>query len=803
MHVDDEDAAGIDFGRVINALPGVIWVTRADGRSDFLNRGWQDYTGLGVQAGLDLGWQKAIHPEDLSAFLESWSAVKQSGVDREIDGRLRRFDGEYRWFAFHASPLPGGGKVDPRWCWHGVSVDEGVSTDGRMERFFDMLPWQAGFLDAAGVLEFTNRRSVEDFDETKVGLQQWQTSGIIHVDDFEKNDTAIAALLRTGKLYDEQLRMRYPDGTYRWTRARCVPVRDAHGNVVRYVTFQVDVDDLKRAEDLLAAEVNLLEMVARGEPLNPILDSLSRHVESLCNNCFCSILIVASGGRHFRIGAGPNLPDAFNEVLEGRCIDGEQDPCSLAVVAKRSIFAADVLGDARWRGSEWPALVKAHGFGSCCAVPIMSGSNEASGVITVYRPKTVSLTPDEQELVDRFTKIAGIAIDRAHADAALQTRERELRDALSQLAEGQRLSKTGSFTWDVQVDHHHWSDEVRRIFGFDANTRVTVAMIQAAVHPEDIDKFGREILGAARGGRDFELEFRILTTQGELRQAHVVGHRVDPMTDRPVFIGALQDVTDRYVAEEGLNRARAELAHVARVVTLSTMTASIAHEVSQPIAGILTNASTLVRMLAAEPPNLVGAGETARRTIRDANRAAEVIKRLRAMFSKKAPSIEAMDLNEAAREVVALSAGEIQRSHAVLEVRFAEGLPVISGDRVQLQQVILNLLLNAVDAMGSVNDRPRNVLIQTEREEGNTVRLWVQDSGVGIDPQSIEKLFDAFYTTKAHGMGVGLAISRSIIRSHKGDLWARANDGPGATFGFSIPSAAGALADSGGGLPVQ
>ena len=241
-----------------------------------------------------------------------------------------------------------------------------------------------------------------------------------------------------------------------------------------------------------------------------------------------------------------------------------------------------------------------------------------------------------------------------------------------------------------------------------------------------------------------------------------------------------------------------ELAHVARLATLSAMTASITHEVSQPLSGILTNANTCARMLAADPPNIVGAAETVRRTIRDANRATEVIKRLRAMFAKKAPTIEMVDLNEAAREVIAMSSAELRRSRAVLETDFAEILPAVSGDRVQLQQVILNLLLNAADAMAGIEDRPRTLRVQTEIHGGDGVKLFVRDSGIGLDPRAIEKLFEAFYTTKAHGLGIGLAISRSIIESHKGELWAMANDGPGATFGFSIPWASGAMTDQTG-----
>jgi signal transduction histidine kinase len=192
-------------------------------------------------------------------------------------------------------------------------------------------------------------------------------------------------------------------------------------------------------------------------------------------------------------------------------------------------------------------------------------------------------------------------------------------------------------------------------------------------------------------------------------------------------------------------------------------------------------------MLAADPPNLDGARATAQRTLRDGNRASEVIERLRTLFARKEPKTEPVDLNDAVREVLALSSSELQRHRVTLQTDFAQGLPLVSGDRIQLQQVILNLTLNATDAMKEIDDRPRALLIATAHDDAGQVRLSVRDSGVGIDPQSIEKLFAAFYTTKTHGMGIGLAISRSIIESHNGRLWASANDGPGATFSFSIP----------------
>jgi C4-dicarboxylate-specific signal transduction histidine kinase len=193
-------------------------------------------------------------------------------------------------------------------------------------------------------------------------------------------------------------------------------------------------------------------------------------------------------------------------------------------------------------------------------------------------------------------------------------------------------------------------------------------------------------------------------------------------------------------------------------------------------------------MLAVDPPDVEGARESARRTIRDAERASEVVKRLRALFCKKSATSELLDLNEATREVVALSQSDLERDKVIVRTELAGDLPPVKGDRVQLQQVILNLVWNASDAMGGIDDRPRQLVIRTERDEEDGVRLSVRDTGVGFEPHGVDRLFDAFYTTKSSGMGIGLSVSRSIIESHKGCLWAMLNDGPGATFVFSIPT---------------
>ena len=238
-------------------------------------------------------------------------------------------------------------------------------------------------------------------------------------------------------------------------------------------------------------------------------------------------------------------------------------------------------------------------------------------------------------------------------------------------------------------------------------------------------------------GQDFEYEHRLLMPD-RLRQIPAPGRSRERETKMVSleYIGAVQDVTKRRLSEEALGEVRSELAHVARVASLGALTASIAHEVNQPLSGIITNASTCLRMLAADPPNVEGARETARRTIRDGNRASDVITRLRALFGKKDPTIEPVDLNEATHEVIALLRSELQRSRVILRAELDDDVPPVTGDRVQLQQVILNLLLNASDAMSGVDDRPRQLVIRTERDEDDRVRLSVQDAGVGFEPQA-------------------------------------------------------------------
>ncbi len=309
------------------------------------------------------------------------------------------------------------------------------------------------------------------------------------------------------------------------------------------------------------------------------------------------------------------------------------------------------------------------------------------------------------------------------------------------------------------------------------------------INPDDLPRVIVGYSNSLTTGTTYDDEIRYRRADGIYRWCHLC---IAPVRDADGTVtgwyGLITDIDDRKRAEEELRRREAELAHASRFTSLGVLAASIAHEVNQPITGIIMNAGTCLRMLSADAPNVEGACETARRTIRDGNRAAEVITRLRKLYTKKEPTPEPLDLNEAAREVIALSLSRLQRDGVILQQELADNLPLVTGDRVQIQQVILNLVLNASDAMSGVEDRPRELMIRTERQEDDGVRLTVQDAGIGVDPQAVDKLFEAFHTTKSSGMGIGLSVSRSIVESHHGRIWAAPNDGPGARFSFSIPS---------------
>ena len=375
-----------------------------------------------------------------------------------------------------------------------------------------------------------------------------------------------------------------------------------------------------------------------------------------------------------------------------------------------------------------------------------------------------------------------LMVVRHRKEAATQVASKE-----AYLAEAQRLSHTGSFGWNPSSGFI-WSDETFQIFGFDRGTSPTIETVVDRTHPEDVERVRQFIEGEPRDGKDYDLEHRLLMPDGSVKYLHVVAHPLRAEAEDRAFVGAVMDVTAAKRAEEAVQEAQAALAHVTRMATLGELTAWITHEVNQPLTGIVTNGAACLRWLDKAPPALDEARRSVEDMITDARRASEVIHRIRALSKKTDAEKVPLDINDVIREGSRLVRREVITHGASLRLELAPELPSILGDRVQLQQVIINLVINAIQAMASVTDRPRTLLIRSQQSEDGRVLVAVRDSGTGIEAKSVDKLFKAFFTTKPSGMGMGLSICRTIIEAHSGQVSAANNSGPGATFQLILPS---------------
>ena len=384
------------------------------------------------------------------------------------------------------------------------------------------------------------------------------------------------------------------------------------------------------------------------------------------------------------------------------------------------------------------------------------------------------------ELVEFVGTVMDVT-ERKHA-------EENLRQSEAYLVEAQKLTHTGSWVWEVAPRRAlHLSEEWYRIYGFDQKDGVSAwDQRLERIHPDDRARRQRAIDQAISEKSEYELEYRIILPSGTIRYLHSVGHPVlDASGNLVQFVGSSTDITERRQAEEALRLAQADLARISRITTMGELTASLAHEVNQPIAAAVTDANTCLRWLSRDQPDLGEAREAASRMVKDATRAAEIISRTRLLFKKVNPQWESVDMHEIIREMVALMSGEAARYSISVWAELAAELPEVMGDRVQLQQVLMNLMMNSIEAMKDT-DGPRELIIRSQTTEGQLL-VSISDTGVGL-PQQANKIFDAFFTTKSQGTGMGLRISRSIVESHGGRLWAADNSSRGASFHLSLPT---------------
>jgi len=363
--------------------------------------------------------------------------------------------------------------------------------------------------------------------------------------------------------------------------------------------------------------------------------------------------------------------------------------------------------------------------------------------------------------------------------------EDALRRSKAQLTHAQSLSKTGSVGFKVATGEIVWSDEAARIYGYESDTKPSVELVLQRVHPDDIAIVQREIDRARQGEQEFDFELRLMMPDGTIKYVYALAHLLkDGGSDE--IVGALMDITAAKQAQDALSKAQAELAHVTRVTSLGELAASIAHEVNQPLSAIVTNGAAGLRWLDRESPVLDEVRSSLESIIGDAKRASEVIHKIRSFSKKTNPEMTQLHINDVVDEAVSLIKREAFDHRVTMRLQLASGLPSVRGDRIQLQQVIFNLAINGVQAMTMVADRPRVLFIRTQLLEPDQVLVAVEDGGVGIEPENLNRLFSAFYTTKPNGLGMGLSICRSIIEAHGGRVWASRNSDRGMIFQFTI-----------------
>jgi PAS domain S-box-containing protein len=633
LGLDASGAAVKAHNRIVDAIPVMAWSTLPDGTADFFNGHFLSYLGVTTEQASGWGWAAALHPDDAESLKAVWIEMLASGRAGEAEARLRRWDGEYRWFLFRANPL---------------------------------------FADDA--------------------------------------------------------------------------------SIARWYGTNTDIDDRKRAEEGLRRSAAFL---AQGQRLTETGSVWWRPATEE----------IVWSDEAYRVAGYPTTQIPTVDLMLGRC-DPEDLPQVSSLVMRAMQDGEDMELEHR----------------------LLMPDGKVKYVYVVLQ--NIGSDPSDPEFIGAVSDIT----DRKIA-------EERLRRSEVLLAEGQRISRTGTFSWKVDTDEITFSKELNRIFGFEPETVVDFNKITERVFEEDLPLLAKKMADVRQGGDNPDYEIRLFVG-GQVKHVRVVGRIVRLFDDTTECVGAIQDVSAQRVAELARDKLRTELAQVARVMSLGRMAASIAHEVNQPLSGIITNANTSLRMLSATPPNIQGAIETARRTIRDANRAAEVIARLRRLFKRGVTVVEPVDLNEAAREVISLLSNDMQRGRISVDVELSAALPLVAGDRVQLQQVIMNFLRNSIDAMAGVSPGSRNIAVRTAPVGTKEVHLTVEDTGAGLGTTDIARLFDEFHTTKLDGTGIGLSVSRSIIEGHGGAIWAERNPAGGAIFGFSLPiqassddPAAGAEAD--------
>ncbi|HEV7731039.1 MAG TPA: PAS domain-containing protein [Candidatus Binatia bacterium] len=612
-----------------------------------------------------------------------------------------------------------------------------ASPESSLQTIVDTLPTLVWYADADGAAEFFNQRW-RDY----AGLSGEEARGAgwtvaLHPDDIARVQDQWSAIVASAQPGELEARLRHRDGTYRWFLFRAVPSFDAQGAVLKWYGTNIDIEDRKRAEEGLRASERRSRMV---------VDSLPGSV--------CTM-----------------GPSGELELVNRRVLDY----FGLTIEELRE-WSTVVHPDDRPRVAEaW-----AHSVRTGDPYDIEQRLRGADGTYRWFLTRGLPERDADGRIVRWYVLITDVE-DRRRAEETLRESERELRLLVD--------SFPGMVAVASADGRHEYAN--KRVMDYVRKSLQEVAGFGWIddVHPDDRDMVRAEWLRCIANRRPMDVQHRWRRFDGVYRWVH---SRTEPLLDEHGTVlrwyGLLTDIDDQRQTEAALRKSQAELAHVTRVTTMGELAASIAHEVNQPLAAIVNNANACLTLLPEGAPPLDDVREALGEIVEDADRASTVIARVR-QLAKKAPFESGpLDVQDVVADVLALARHESTTRHVIIRTELPDDLPRITGDRVQLQQVLLNLVVNGMDAMSTVEESRRVLTIRGHRETNREVWLAVADAGVGFAPTAIDRLFDAFFTTKPMGLGMGLAISRSIVAAHGGQLWAESNRGPGVTFMLSLPT---------------
>jgi PAS domain S-box-containing protein len=607
--------------------------------------------------------------------------------------------------------------------------------------------------------------------------QFWQHH--VHPDDREVTIALCRTAIAEKRDHVMQYRMLAADGRVVWVQDMVRVLAVKAGSRPQLRSVMVDVTERKRADTILTGEREILGLIAAGAPLPGVLDGICRLIESMSDGVLASVLLVESGRQHH--GAAPSLPRPYVEALNDIAIGPMVGSCGAAAHRRESVIVADIATDPLW--VPYRLLALPHGLRACWSAPVLDGVGEVMATFALYHHVPGLPGAAEMELVARATHLIRIALQRDRATVDLQQSEERYRALVTHIP---------AVTWlaDDRSGSIFVSPNAAQVTGFTAE-ELTARGKDGwfdRIHPDDVETVRRHYEALEFKREPFDIEYRMRHRNGAWIWIHDCAVSTYERDGVVSFAGVLTDITPHKQAELEVQQQRQLLTHLTRVATLGELSGALAHELNQPLTSILSNAQAALRFLTREPVDLTELREILMDIAEDDRRAGEVIRRLRALLRKGETARQPLDVNEIVGDVLRLAHSELIGHGVTVTTQLTPALPRVPGDRVALQQVLLNLIVNACDAMRLDEAAPRQLTVSTSLDGEGAVRVAIVDRGLGIPSDALERVFEPFFTTKEHGLGLGLMICRSIVSAHGGRLWAANNADRGATLCFTLPA---------------